>query len=183
MNRERKKRIIGLFAVAIIGAAVLPLVLDGAGYRERHLESRIPPAPEPAALVDVEPQMDKLPDTTEPAPPAEPAVVSVPVEPILKAIDEAEPSIDPTVDTPALDQEGVPVAWTLQLASFRDESNARALRSELLKAGYKVYIRHMAGLIKVFVGPELQRSRLEKLQAQLKEEYALEGIVVRFTTQ
>lgn len=183
MNREQKKRILGLCAVAIIGAAVLPLVLDGTGYRERHLESRIPTAPEPAVLAEVEPQMPVLPDTAVPAPPAEPAVVSVPVEPVQQAIEEAKPSIDPTVDTPALDQEGVPVAWTLQLASFRDESNARALRAELLKAGYKVYIRHMAGLIKVFVGPELQRSRLEKLQLQLKQEYALEGIVVRFTTQ
>ena len=75
------------------------------------------------------------------------------------------------------------VAWTLQLASFRDEANAKALRTELLDAGYKVYIRHISGLVKVFVGPELQRTRLESLQAALKEEYSLDGIVVRFTTQ
>ncbi|MBV1786554.1 SPOR domain-containing protein [Marinobacterium sp. D7] len=183
MNREQKKRVLGLCAVVIVGAAILPLLLDGAGYRERHLESRIPPAPEPVGLAIVEPQLQPLPSTAEPALPAEPAVVSVPVEPLQEAIDKVEPSLDPTSDTPGLDQEGVPVAWTLQLASFRDESNARALRSELLEAGYKVYIRHMAGLVKVFVGPELQRTRLEKLQAQLKQEYALDGIVVRFTTQ
>ncbi|MBR9882540.1 MAG: SPOR domain-containing protein [Oceanospirillales bacterium] len=183
MNRERKKRILGLCAIAIIGAAVLPLVLDGAGYRERHLDNRIPPAPKPAELVEVEPVMEELPSTAQPALPAEPPVVSVPIEPVQQAIETVEPSIDPTEATPGLDQEGVPVACPLHLASFRDESNARALRSELLKGGYKVYIRHMAGLVKVFVGPELQRSRLEKLQAQLKQEYALDGIVVRFTTQ
>jgi len=183
MNREQKKRILGLCAIAIVGAAVLPLLLDGAGYRERHLESRIPPAPPPVEPVDVAPTMQPLPSTAEPALPADPAVVSVPVEPLKEAVDKVKPEIDPAEDTPGLDQEGVPVAWTLQLASFRDESNARALRSELVEAGYKVYIRHMTGLVKVFVGPELQRSRLEKLQAQLKKEYALDGIVVRFTTQ
>jgi DedD protein len=183
MDPQLKKRIIGGCALVIVGAAVLPLLLDGAGYRERHLESRIPPAPEPAQLADVTPRMEPLAEHAEPAPATDPAVVRVAVEPVEKAIEAAAPTLDPTEDTPTLDQEGVPVAWTLQLASFRDEANARALRSELLDAGYKVYIRHMAGLVKVFVGPELQRSRLEALQATLKQEYALDGIVVRFTTQ
>lgn len=183
MKREVKKRILGACAVLVVGAALLPLLLDGAGYKERHLESRIPEAPEPVTKVTVEPAMQVLPDTSELAPPAEPAEVSEPAESVSQAIAKAEPELDPTEDTPRLDQEGVPVAWTLQLASFRDEANARALRSELMEAGHKVYIRHMAGLVKVFVGPEMQRSRLEALQQRLKQEYALEGIVVRFTTQ
>ncbi|WP_432694919.1 SPOR domain-containing protein [Marinobacterium sp. YM272] len=183
MKPEVKKRIIGACAVGVVGAALLPLLLDGAGYRERHLENRIPVAPEPVARVDIEPEMQALPDTSDLAPPAEPADVAVPVESVQREIDSAEPLLDPAEDTPRLDQEGVPVAWTLQLASFRDEANARALRSELLDAGHKVYIRHMAGLVKVFVGPEMQRSRLESLQQKLKQEYALDGIVVRFTTQ
>ncbi len=183
MNEQQKKQIIGAFALLAVGVVVLPLVLDGAGYRERHLESRIPAAPEPVAALDVSPQLPALPETFEPAAPADPAVISVPVEALQKSIEEAAPALDPQVDTPALDQDQVPVAWTLQLASFRDEANARALRNELTKAGYKVYIRHVTGLVKVFVGPELQRTRLESLQARLKQEYALDGIVVRFTTQ
>lgn len=183
MDKQLKKRIIGGCALGIVGAALLPLLLDGAGYRERHLESRIPPAPEPAQLVAGTPQMQPLPETETPAEPAAPVVVQVDVEAVASAVEKSDAVLDPTRDTPQLDQEGVPVAWTLQLASFRDEANARALRAELLKSGYKVYIRHMAGLVKVFVGPEIQRSRLESLQATLKQEYALDGIVVRFTTQ
>ncbi|WP_245578224.1 SPOR domain-containing protein [Marinobacterium litorale] len=178
-----KKRLLGAFALLVIGAAVLPLVFDGAGYRERHLESRIPPGPDTAEWVDVEPTSRELPDTRMPAEPAGAPVVSVPVEPVQEVVERAKPDIEPTEDTPQLDQENVPVAWTLQLASFRDEANAKALRTELLDAGYKVYIRHISGLVKVFVGPELQRTRLESLQAALKEEYSLDGIVVRFTTQ
>lgn len=183
MDRTLKKRILGGCALAIIGAAVLPLLLDGAGYRERHLESRIPPAPRIERIADGAPRLQPLPQTETPAEPAEAAVVRVEVEPVARAIDQAAPTLDPTEDTPRLDLEGVPVSWTLQLASFRDEANARALRAKLLDAGYKVYMRPMAGLVKVFVGPEMQRSRLEALQATLKEDYALEGIIVRFTTQ
>lgn len=183
MEREVKKRILGACAVLVVGAALIPLLLDGAGYKERHLESRIPAAPEPVARVEVEQEMQALPETREPAPPAEPATVSVPVESVQKAVEQAKPDLDPIDDTPQLDQQGVPVGWTLQLASFRDEANAKALRSELLDGGHKVYMRHMAGLVKVFVGPEVQRSRLEALQEKLKQEYALDGIIVRFTTQ
>ncbi|SEF77501.1 SPOR domain-containing protein [Marinobacterium lutimaris] len=183
MERQVKKRILGACAVLVVGAALIPLLLDGAGYKERHLESRIPAAPEPVAQVEVEQEMTVLPDTREPAAPSEPATVSVPVDGVQQAVEQAKPDIDPIEDTPQLDQEGVPVGWTLQLASFRDEANAKALRAELLDGGHKVYMRHMAGLVKVFVGPEMQRSRLEALQEKLKQEYALDGIIVRFTTQ
>lgn len=183
MNAQQKKRLVGAFALLIVGVAILPLILDGSGYRERHLDSRIPPAPKAASVVEIEPQMASLADTSTPAAPAAPVEVTAPVKPMQKIIDKAKPSIDPQQDTPTLDEQNVPVAWTLQLASFRDEENARALRTQLLKSGYKVYIRHMTGLVKVFVGPELQRSRLEALQNKLKKDYSLDGIVVRFTTQ
>lgn len=183
MTEQQKKRVIGALALLVVGLVVLPLLLDGAGYRERHLQSRIPAPPAALGAIDVQPQQQALPDTLVPAVPGEPAVVNVPVEALQQTIQQSAPSIEPQPDTPTLDQEQVPVAWSLQLASFRDEANARALRNELTKAGYKVYIRHVTGLVKVFVGPELQRTRLEALQGRLKQEYALDGIVVRFTTQ
>jgi len=158
-------------------------MLDGSGYRERHLQERIPSAPELPAHVDIE-TVESIPErSNELAAPAEPAVVSVPVPELAAAIEAQQPLISAQDDTPVLDEQQVPVAWTLQLASFKDEANARSLRSELVDAGYKVYIRHGPDLVRVFVGPDLQRSRLEALQARLKADYALDGMIVRFTTQ
>lgn len=183
MKEQHKKQLIGLAAVLVSALVLFPLLLDGTGYRERHLQERIPPAPELPPLVEIEPQSKQLPDTVEPAPPVQPAVVAVPAPPLKEAVVAARPLIDATQDTPTLDEEQVPVAWTLQLASFRDEANARSLRSELVDAGYKVYIRNGPDLVRVFVGPDMQRSRLESLQARLKKDYALDGMIVRFTTQ
>jgi len=183
MTEVQKKRLVGAVAILVSAIILFPLLLDGTGYRERHLQDRIPPAPVMPALVDIEPNRSALPDTAEPASPAAPAVVKVPAPALRPAIAQAQPSIDATQDTPALDQQQVPVAWTLQLASFRDEANARSLRKELVAAGYKVYIRHGPNMVRVFVGPDLQRSRLEQLQARLKRDYSLDGMIVRFTTQ
>jgi DedD protein len=176
MTEQQKKRLVGATALLLSALVLFPLLLDGAGYRERHLQERIPPSPELPARVEIEPvgSIPEQPSTT--APPAEAAELA-------DAIAAQKPQIDAQQDTPVLDEQQVPVAWTLQLASFKEEANARALRSELVKAGYKVYIRHGPDLVRVFVGPDLQRSRLEALQARLKSDYALDGMIVRFTTQ
>lgn len=85
-------------------------------------------------------------------------------------------------EVPRLDQQGVPVAWTLQLAAFKDRSNAEGLRDRLIKSGYKAYVREKNALTRVFVGPEVQRERLEQLKQQFQREMKLEGLILRFTT-
>jgi DedD protein len=83
-------------------------------------------------------------------------------------------------DKPALDQQGVPVGWTLQLASFKDRANAVSLQRKLLKQGYKAYIRDKGELSKVFVGPDLQKSIVETLKRELKRKFKLDGLILRF---
>lgn len=183
MTEQQKKQLVGAAALIVSALILFPLLLDGSGYRERHLQARIPEPPALPAPVNIEPVVPvPEPSATQPAS-AEPAVISVPVPEIAAAVDASRPQVSAREEVPVLDEQQVPVAWTLQLASFKDEANARSLRTELVKAGYKVYIRHGPDLVRVFVGPDLQRSRLEALQAQLKADYALDGMIVRFTTQ
>lgn len=200
MNDGFRKRLIGGTAVVVAALVIFPLLFNGEGYRERHLPSNIPEAPALPEVVTIEPQAPALPDTSEVAPPVEPRPIETmpPVEVLTAEADpapapEPAPAPDPALapspdlglheDTPVLDEQNVPVAWTLQLASFRDESNARALRKKLVGAGHKVYTRRIGDLVKVYVGPDVQRSKLERLQAELKEDFGLSGIIVRFTTQ
>jgi DedD protein len=81
---------------------------------------------------------------------------------------------------PVLDQQGVPTGWTLQLASFKERTNAVALQQRLKKLGYKAYIRNKGDLSKVFVGPDLQKKVIERLKAELKRKLKLDGLVLRF---
>lgn len=185
MNDGLRKRLVGAAAVVVAALVIFPLLFNGQGYRERHLKSQIPP--EPAAVpevVHVEPQMPKLPDTEAVAPPQKPRPVEPAPKPVIAPeVKDSAPDLAVQQDTPVLDDQNVPVAWTLQLASFRDEANARSLRKKLVAAGHKVYTRKIGELVKVFVGPDIQRSKLEALQNELKSDFGLNGIIVRFTTQ
>lgn len=211
MTQEVKLRLIGLAAILVAAAIIFPLFFDGAGYKERHLTKSIPEQPVQPVVIDVEPMNAPLEDTSELAELAKieiPALettlgsmskdtsnekvtsqkevkeVKVPVVKVVeKAKQEVKPEIQVEVEKPTLDQQGVPVAWTLQLASFKDETNARSLRKQLVNKGHKVYTRKQRGLVKVYVGPDLQRTKLEQLKSQLKKNMGLDGIIVRFTTQ
>lgn len=162
-----KKKIVGVLALVFIVLVFFPLFFSGNGYRERHLPSIIPQRPDTKTFDNIEPLLKPLADTHKIAPLVEP----VTSQGIAKKADQA-----------VLDQQGVPVAWTLQLASFKDEANARSLRKQLLKAGHKVYTRKNGDLVKVYVGPELKRQRLESLKKELQEDLGLDGLLVRFTT-
>ncbi|GGO76068.1 hypothetical protein GCM10011348_02400 [Marinobacterium nitratireducens] len=187
MNEALRKRLIGAAAVVVAALVVFPLLFSGDGYRERHLPSNIPEAPALPEVVEIVPEAPQLETTEAVAPPTEPR----PIEPMPapEVVSEEAPAPAPLPDLklhedpPVLDQQNVPVAWTLQLASFRDESNAKALRKKLVAAGHKVYSRRIGDLVKVYVGPDVQRTRLEALQTELKSDFGLNGIIVRFTTQ
>lgn len=181
-----KKRTVGAIALVVISLAIAPLLFDAAGYKERQLTNRIPPAPKPFA--PLEPQAAAIeqaatPIAVEPAAPVEPVKLEPLPEAIEKEVAKVAPGPAPAADTPTLDQDGLPVAWGLQLASFKDERNARALQTDLLKAGYKVYIRRSDTLVRVYIGPEMQRSRLETLKESIKQDYALDGMITRFTIE
>ncbi|WP_293268119.1 SPOR domain-containing protein [Neptunomonas sp.] len=187
MDDSVKRRLLGLSVIVLAAVILFPLFLTGEGYRERHLESRIPVAPDMPEIVDMKPQTQLLPDTSKLAPvQGSPEKVVVLVEDVPEKevqVKEKRPVVSTSNDKPQLDEQNVPVAWTLQLASFKDESNARALRKQLVEAGHKVYTRKNANLFKVYVGPDMQRERLEKLKELLQNDFGLDGIIFRFTTQ
>ncbi|MCD8513347.1 MAG: SPOR domain-containing protein [Nitrincola sp.] len=181
-----KQRLTGVLILLVIGIAFFPLVFNAAGYEERKLESRVPVAPTVVQAVQTQTPAPVVIESVPvaPVPPVtEAPVVSAPVSEITDALDALRPSLNPVQDPPVLDADQVPAAWALQLASFRQEANARELRTRLINSGYRVYIRHGEDVVRVFVGPEMQRSRLEELKVALQQEYGLEGMIVRFTTQ
>jgi DedD protein len=183
VRNNLKQRLIGAVILLLIGIAFFPLVFNAAGYEERQLESRIPAPPEVVRAVQTEMPPPVEIEQTPVAPVTEAPVVSAPVAEITESLEALRPSLNPAEEAPALDADQVPAAWALQLASFRQESNARELRARLINSGYRVYIRHGEDVVRVFVGPEMQRARLEELKLLLQQEYGLEGMIVRFTTQ
>ncbi|MGB0467799.1 MAG: SPOR domain-containing protein [Pontibacterium sp.] len=183
MQEALKYRLTGLAVIVLSSGILFPLLFSGDGYRERHPETAIPTMPDLPEVVSIVPETPVLPDTSKVAQPEQAPPGVKKSEVLVKKIEAKKPVISVDKEKPVLDKQGVPVAWTLQLGTFSDEGNVKELRTALVGAGHKVYIRKNGKLVKVYVGPDFQRSNLESLKLKLKKELKLDGIIVRFSTR
>jgi DedD protein len=75
-------------------------------------------------------------------------------------------------------------AWVIHLGSFRHQQNVKELLAKLKKNGYVAFTRPIktknGTLTKVFVGPELIKSSLEKKLPKLKALTDVQGKVARY---
>jgi DedD protein len=75
-------------------------------------------------------------------------------------------------------------AWVLQLGSFKHQKNVDVLLQTLKDNGYVAFTRpiktHSGTLTKVFVGPELSKSRLEHNIVALKTLTGMQGKITSF---
>ncbi len=77
--------------------------------------------------------------------------------------------------------------WVVQLGSFRHKKNVNDLLVKLEKGGYRAFSRPVktksGTLTKVFVGPDLDKSKLTDALSHLKQLTNLQGRVTPFTVQ
>jgi len=76
------------------------------------------------------------------------------------------------------------VGWAVQLGSFSNDRNAKALRDRLRKQGYRAFVESARGakgvVTRVYVGPELVRKRALAAAKKLQASTRLKGMVVRY---
>ncbi|WP_219268750.1 SPOR domain-containing protein [Pseudomonas sp. Xaverov 259] len=121
----------------------------------------VKPAPAPAAPVAA-------------AKPAAPAPAPKPVAP-----QPAAPG-KPDVGQSRIDPNGLPISWSIQLASLANRESADALQKKLRAQGYNAYIRSADGKNRVFIGPLIERAEADRLRDLLGRQQNLNGFVVRF---
>lgn len=182
LDQSTKQRIVGVVVILIAAIVLLPIVFDGQGSYQTPLESRIPvPAPfpvrepisaeRPVVLADTDDIRITAPESVD--------ADTVTIEPdavIAQTSDAPVPSLDVT---------GLAEGWSVRLASFSNDTNARKLLQQLEAAGHRAYAREMqssAGqkLTAIFVGPGVDRAAMQSLQRQLLDEFQLSGMVVRY---
>ncbi len=109
------------------------------------------------------------PQTVATLQPSSPATTLSPAAPSSSA--RTEPSSDSAL-----------MAWAVQVGSFSEHENATTLRDQLRAAGFAAFeeraISDGEEVYRVKVGPEFNRARAEDLQARLRVQQDLQGIVV-----
>lgn len=169
MDDGLKQRIIGAFVLIALIVIFVPVLFDEDRLTPLDRTSRIP----------LEPNLQKV-EIAEPVVPEEIEEVPEPKEAFIP--DETKPQ-SMTPEEPGLTEEGTPLAWVLQLASFEEEARAISLRDKLLADGYEAYVREVKtnkGLMKrVYVGPKLDKEALIKEKKLIDSKYKLSAIILR----
>lgn len=84
----------------------------------------------------------------------------------------------------AIDSDGIPVAWTLQVVTVSSEEKAQALRQQLLDMKQKAYIATVRSngkkLYRVCIGPKFERAELEMLQTSINAQFKVDSMVARY---
>ena len=203
MNDILKQRLVGALILVALGVVFWPIIFVEPGSQPAAEQTRMPPRPQvdttpieppdqvglrPARVVTSRAEVVEfdvpLPD---PAPPFEPAAET------LAATAESEPPVSKPPVSPtrevapeklAMDSQGVPIAWILQVVSVSSADKAEQLRQQLVAKDRKAYTRKISSngktLYRVYVGPKFERARLESLKKQVDKEFGVNSMVVRY---
>ncbi|GLO16566.1 cell division protein [Pseudomonas putida] len=125
-----------------------------------------PITPSPQTQAQVQPAKPQAP-----APKVEPKPVATPA-PTAAAAKPVAPS--------KIDVNGLPVSWSIQLASLSNRAGAEKLQQTLRSQGYNAYIRSAGGMNRVYVGPLIERADAERTRDAINRQNSLKGFVVRF---
>jgi DedD protein len=127
-----------------------------------------PITPSPQTQAQVQPK----PQTPVPTPAPAPKVETRPA---------ATPAPAATASAPSkIDANGLPVSWSIQLASLSNRAGAESLQNTLRSQGYNAYIRSAGGMNRVYVGPLIERAEAERVRDAINRKQNLKGFVVRF---
>ncbi|MGE0372095.1 MAG: SPOR domain-containing protein [Gammaproteobacteria bacterium] len=157
-----RHRLVGALVLVALAAIVVPLVFD---FNAEQLN--------PAGR-------DNIPE--------QPQDFRIEEVPLVAAGDAAVPDDAERAGAPAVPADaaaGKPPAWVVQVGSFSSEDNARALRDQLRAQGYKaVFIdREMIDgkpVLRVRIGPEMERSRSERTREKVARDMKLEAVVISY---
>lgn len=174
METGLKRRLVGAIVIAAVAVIFIPLILDGTEEERLAVIEEIPPAPtfdfrEQIAVSDIQAAMESRRRAN---------AASMPQERASKD-DEAESEL--------LDQNGLPVGWSLQVASFRDRDNAIVLRSEIRELGHGAYVllnrTNEGQFYQVLVGPSLDQEGLSQAGQDIADKMGLTVQIVRYRVE
>ena len=174
LSENMKQRIVGGFVLLALALILFALLFDFSDTTKVDTRSQIPESPKIAPVIVDEPDR---PDDIEAAKDDE----NIFQPEIPQEVKEVKPSAP---QSPGLTDGGVAEAWVLQVGSFHDAKKAQSLLEQLLAEGYTAYVRaqksNSGELNRVFVGPKVLKSKLEKDKAAIDKKHGVNALMLRF---
>ncbi len=187
-----KQRIIGALVLVSLGVILIPLLLNGGPDSDASfLDKNIPAMPKKLTKV--------LPDVPQAMTmPAAKKIVSRPQRELVK---DAEHSNKKTTAKKIIsvtdtqyekagkpDNAKITSAYTIQIASFSEKTNATTLQKKLRKKKFKAYIESIltskGRMYRLRVGPYLKFEQISSIQKQIETKFKLNNtIIVKYKTE
>lgn len=201
MDNLVKQRLVGALILVALGVVFWPIIFVARDGDTRELRVAVPeappvdlsplPAPDSAALrraplAQAQAQGSEQGPAPEPLDSDPPLPAPLPALP-ARADTQAPASLEQareTLQAPAIDADGLPIAYALQVATIGERERAETLRDELLKAGYKGYLQRLRRdertLYRVLVGPRYQRDDLAPVKEAVDRTWRVESLIIRY---
>jgi len=160
MEAPLQQRIVGAIVLVTLGVIFIPALLDGSGYRSRQVQ-------------DIEIKEK----------PAFPPLSQKTVKPIATPLESNKKEQQRLQQADKNQAHKKPIkSFALQVGTFNSNENAEKLRNQMRKAGYSAFVHKSTAkgktTYKVRIGPELERSKLEKIKSKLKKSKKIDGYIV-----
>lgn len=190
METRLRQRVIGAVVLTALAIIILPMLLDGSAEDRARVVADIPAPPrielKTLSVAEISRKAARM-EAESAARLPQMATGKTQAEGLTEAGGQAE-SDAAQEEAPAalaLDENNLPVSWSLQLASFKDPENALNLRASLRQSEFRSYIiqaetAEEGEVYRVFVGPMLQKSRLSAISKELESKFDLKGRIVRY---
>ena len=202
-DNKLKQRIVGALVLIALAVVFLPMLFKN----EEPVREVVVDAPEmpastaapqfsaeqvaiPEPVVDpaaqewgeiIEPQEQVAVQVIAPAPAPASAPVTKKVETVNTAPAQPVTQKPAAVNVaPGIDQNNLPVSWSIQLANLTNKDNAQALRDTYRKKQYNAYVRSAEGTHRVLIGPLVKQAEAQALCKSLKSREGQECFVVRY---
>lgn len=212
MNDILKQRLVGALILIALGVVFWPIIFVQPGDQPLAEQAQIPPAPavdttpiEPPdtaglrptakAQAQLEPEPAELPwpvpipgvDDEAPEPSAGNQEKAAPDTQASAPVVVAQPERKTRSEAPeklAIDSDGLPIAWILQVASVSSADKAEQLRKRLLAVDHKAYVKRVKSgnrdLYRVYIGPRFERAALQAIQPTVDTDFGVKSMIARY---
>jgi DedD protein len=197
VNDVLKQRLVGALVLIALGVIFWPIIFVEPGMEPMLLSSQVPEAP-PTADFEL-----PAPRPSENVRQAGAALEGAEVEPlanvvvpIVKISTKSKSLNTPKVKTiatqekstndqrPVLDGRGIPIAWSLRVASFSQRDRADRLQQKLIKMGYKASSKVIRSgsvrMIRVSVGPKFEKQTLLQAKSIIDKKFKVISLIARY---
>lgn len=189
-----KQRFVGFVVLVAIAVIFWPIVFvtpENADDFELSV-FEMPPKPAVAVSERREPVLDKVDQSMLPEMPerqipiVQPVDIASPMPDVALVDADEEPEQQASaLERAEFDDQGLPVSWELQIATFSNAERAEEISQLLRDKGHKAYVSPIIlddqRLFRVMIGPKLQKQRLIEIQPAINDYFSVESFIVRFT--